>query len=79
LAPAGLCPIGLLKANLDGLGIWTRWLGSGCASAAAPVHGSALAAGANITHIPMAVTDAIVSDAMRWRGDISHPSRGTSR
>jgi hypothetical protein len=76
-----MCPIGRLSgAILDGLGISNAWLGRGCACAAAPSHGSALAVGVTPreTMSPITAADAIDADAIRGRGDMSHLSSGTS-
>jgi hypothetical protein len=76
-APAGMCPIGRLNgASRDGLGISKACVGSGCAWAAAPSHGSAFACGATPSTAinPRAAIPAIDTEATRRRGDISHLS-----
>lgn len=75
-APTGRCPIGP-NVRVDGLGSLKAWLGVGCAAAAAPSQGSAVAGDATPTAAmrPMAVADATSIEAYRWRGDMSHLSR----
>src|SRR3954452_3876463 len=79
-----MCPIGRLNGeSREGLGISKAWVGSGCASAAAPSHGSAFACGATpITAIsPTATARDLATDmkATQTRGDIAHLSpAGTS-
>src|ERR1700733_7907091 len=75
--PAGLCPIGRLNGEIrDGLGISKAWVARGCAVAAAPSQGSAMAGGATpiATLSPRTVIDATDSEAIRGRGDMSHLS-----
>src|SRR6478752_5385281 len=78
-APDGLCPVGRRLDDEGRSGVST-WVAGGCAAAAAPWQGSAVAGGATpiATHNPMAVADAIDIEAIRRRGDMTHLSVGTT-
>jgi hypothetical protein len=73
-----MCPMGRYGRNWEGFGIWTFCAGGGCASAAAPVQGSAVTGGeVAITRLtPSAAAVATDTDAIRGRGDMSYLSSG---